>query len=826
MGRVKLCLLLLILCSICACAQQIGSAGIGQSGGPVRSRAPLTLHVDADTVSIVRDAYGVPHVFASTERGLFYGNGYAVAADRLWQMERYRRDARGTLAEIEGKQALARDREMRRIGYTADELNSLFQGLPPEQRRLWEAYRDGVNAYLEQATAERRLPEGYAKAGIRPAPWDTLDSVAIGVIMAQRFGSAGGQEAQNQRLLTRLRQKFGETEGYRIFNDLLWRNDPKAPTTIGNEDMPKPPDKSGDRNNHAPASERDLFDEEYADPIIAHMPGAPSFAGAEPRSLRLVDTKGRAESRPSERALLEAESRLAMRDVLAYAETHQLPTRLGSYAIAIGPSRSLSRNPLLVAGPQMGWTTPQIAHEIHLSGAGYDVIGMGFAGVPGVLIGHNADLAWTATSGLDDEVDTYAEKLQPNDRRRYEFRGRVRAMDCRTEVIRVRSAEPENLEVCRTTHGPVVAWDEQAGVAYSRKAAYEGHELESFKAFLGLSRAKTVREAAQFASLMWLSQNILAADRNGDIGYWHCGRFPIRPPKFDPRLPLPGTGEAEWAGVSAFETNPQAINPARGYIVNWNNKPVPWFDNNDRPVWGEVFRVMRVRELIEAEPKHTVESLRRILQDIASNDPNAAYFRPHLLGAVERAGVKDPELQMAAEYVRAWNGHGEDESVGKTVFDTWFRALRRVLFQEELGTALAGDLAEALQPSFILHVLEGEKSAVPPRHDYLRGRTHDQVVLEAFRAAVEELKQRSPRMYEWAFRAPLNTQFAPLPPVPEQNRGTYIQIVELGPRVRAISILPPGQSENPSSPNYSDQLGLASWWKFKPLITDRAVLEK
>jgi penicillin amidase len=113
----------------------------------------------------------------------------------------------------------------------------------------------------------------------------------------------------------------------------------------------------------------------------------------------------------------------------------------------------------------------------------------------------------------------------------------------------------------------------------------------------------------------------------------------------------------------------------------------------------------------------------------------------------------------------------------------------------------------------------------PRSQGFLHGpRSRDSVVLEAFRTAVEELKRRSPRSYEWGFAAPMNERFAPLPAVPQQNRGTYIQIVELGQAVRAISILPPGQSEDPKSPHYSDQLNLSSWWKFKPLITDRTAL--
>lgn len=751
---------------------------------------PTVLRVDADTVTILRDGYGVPHVFASTERGLFYGNGYAVAQDRMWQLERYRRDALGTLAEIEGKPALAHDREVRRRGYTAAELAGMFAALEPAHRALFQAYADGINAYMEQAAAGRALPQEYARLGLRPAPWDPLDSVAIAVMMSQRFGSFGGEELRNLRVLRALRRRFGDAGAWRIFNDLFWRNDPKAPATIGNDDMPKPPaGKSG--GGRGVESERDLFDEEYSDPILAR-----------------------------------AERRFQMRNVIEYAAAHRLPTTLGSYAWVIGARRSASGNPILVGGPQMGWMTPQIAHEIHLSGAGYNVIGMGFAGVPGVLIGFNNDVAWTTTSGLSDVVDTFEEKLHPRDPHQYQFRRRMRPMNCRVEVIQVRGGASEKLEICRTIHGPVMEWDKEAGVAFSLAASYAGHELETVKAILGFNRARNVAEFAKLASCIWLSHNFLAADRAGNIGYWHGGRYPVRPFKYDDRLPLPGTGEAEWKGFAPFENNPQAINPSSGYLANWNNKPAPWFDATESPVWGEIFRVSRIQKLIEEQPKHTAETMRQVMVDIAADDANAAFFRPRILAAVERASITSPDIAMAAGYLRAWSGRSEEESAGKTIFDAWLGALREVLFRETLGSVLDGELFdELLQPSFMLHVLDGSRAGIPPRYDYLNGRTADQAVLQALSEAMAALKKKSPGMQDWAYHGPMNTDFQPLPAVPRENRGTYIQIVEMGETPRGISILAPGQSEDPRSPHYSDQLLLSSWWKFKPMLRDRQLLQ-
>lgn len=739
--------------------------------------AAKTLTVNGETVTIVRDAYGVPHVSAPSEYSLYFGNGYAVAEDRLWQLERYRRDATGLMAEIDGSKALERDREVRRRMYTRQELQQQFEAADPQLQRAFQAYADGVNARMREA----KLPDEFARNGVTPQPWTVLDSLAIRTAMSMRFGSGGGGELENLKTLRKLKQKFGEEKAKAIFNDLWWRNDPKAPTTLASEDMAAPP---------------------WTPPGTANW--------------RLADL------RLSDAALERAASVATMRQTLAYNAAAGLPTRWGSYAIVLGPSKTITGNAILIGGPQMGFATPQIAHEVHVSGPGINAMGMGFAGIPGVLIGHNEDLAWTTTSGIDDLVDVFAEEIDPQNKRWYRFRGERREMACRIEEIPVKGAAPDKLEVCRTVHGPVIEWDQTAGVAYSLAAAYQGQEMESLRASFRFNRAKTVQEFAEGASWIWLSHNFFVATRTGDIGYWHCARPPRRNPNYDPRLPLPGAGEAEWQGFIPFAEMPQVINPRRGYLINWNNKPAAWWPNFERPVWGEIFRIHRIEKLVNTRPRLSFEQARAILLDIGTNDPTADYLKPYLLQAVQPLAGTNETARRIADYLAGWDNHGDDDSFPKAFFDNWVRAMREVIWRRDLGDVLSRtQFDQLLQPSAILHVAEGKESGVPLAYDFLGGRSPEEVMVQAAILTYQEMQRKQPDPTKWGYRQPM-IKFEPLAGIPAINRGTYIQIVETGrPKFRAVNILPPGQSEDPASPHYQDQRELAGYWRFKPMLFTR-----
>ena len=180
-----------------------------------------TLMVDGDAVTIFRDEFGVPHIFALTNSGLFEAYGFTVAEDRLWQLELNRRAARGRLAEILGPSFADPDRVVRVTGYTDAELDAQFVRLTAEEREIFTAYRDGINRYLAEVVARdplTKLPFEFHVLGISPEPWTVRDSVAFGAFMARQFGEIGGRELKNQALLRTLIEKHGVDDGYAIFN--------------------------------------------------------------------------------------------------------------------------------------------------------------------------------------------------------------------------------------------------------------------------------------------------------------------------------------------------------------------------------------------------------------------------------------------------------------------------------------------------------------------------------------------------------------------------------------------------------------------------------
>jgi len=186
--------------------------------------------VDGQEVRILRDRYGVPHVFAPSARAVYFGNGYAVAEDRLAQLEKYRRAARGELAELVGPGGVSQDREARREGYTEEERERQFQRLSGPLKEALQAYADGINAYLT-ACEKTGLPPEAKKLGIPIRPWRVTDTLAIGGMMGRRFGGGGGEELRNLLVLSFLKTRFG-TGAQQVFDDLLPLNDPASPTTI------------------------------------------------------------------------------------------------------------------------------------------------------------------------------------------------------------------------------------------------------------------------------------------------------------------------------------------------------------------------------------------------------------------------------------------------------------------------------------------------------------------------------------------------------------------------------------------------------------------
>ena len=754
--------------------------------------ASVVLEVDGYLAEIQRDGFGIPHIFAPTDRSLFVAYGYAVAEDRLWQLELNRRAARGRLAQIFGPSVLDADRAARTLGYTDDELDEQFGHLTPNAQEIFLAYRDGINRYLEDIVLPdplRKLPFEFHLLGFAPSAWDVRDSVAFGIFMTRRFGEIGGRELRNAEVLAALIERHGEAEGYAIFNDLRWVDDPDAPVTV-------PPEK------HA-------------------------------RQAAEIRATPQPEQRP---ALSQLSYELDQARAQEIWERLGVVTKLGSYAWVISPDKSAEGAAMLYGGPQMGYSAPEVLHEVQLTGGnGFNVMGMAFAGVPAILIGRNDEIAWTSTTATGDNVDTYLETLCGP--AAYVFQGTCRSMESRVETIEILGSEPESLTVLRTVHGPVIA--SAADFVATQKGAHWQRETESFLAFLDFDVARGLSEFEAAIPSIVTSHNFLYADRRGNIAYWQAGQVPIRPEGFDPRLPFPGDGSAEWPGGNL--PVPVSINPAQGHLTNWNNKPQLGYPNADSQILGKQFRVVDLQEDL-AGRTIAFADMEAIPKDIArfgSLGRESRYLEPYLLEALAAIPPQHPLAPRAMEILAGWDGNQIEDAVestsiqtGEVIFSRWLAGMIVSTFEPALGIDLARSEASS---NMLLHVLDdalGSGSGVPPSRDYFEGRDPHAAMSAAFDQALESLRSElgdDPR--HWTPQRPTTTFQHPLvgtvASIPTSNRSTYAQIVQLGSagicseniftlgQSGFIRLVPPDHFE--LDDHFLDQLPLYRGFEYKPM---------
>lgn len=750
---------------VLSCGRHLDSSGAGgmkseaarSNGGSV-----TVLDVDGAPAKIVRDEFGIPHIFAPTNRAVFVAYGFAVANDRLWQLETFRRSGRGTLAEILGPTFLPADRFSRLLGYTDEELDAQFHHLSAEERVLFNAYVEGINRYIQEVVVpdpSNKLPlEFQGSIGI-PQPYTIRDLVSFLVLVVRQFGEIGGNEINNQMLLRDLIAQHGSEQGYGIFNDLRWLNDREAPASI-------PADRtvSGDGTSRS-----------------FEFPGRQLSSGVE--------------------GSFEA----LRHQALSLWERLGIPTRLGSYAWAVSPEKSANGHAMLYGGPQMGFNVPEIVHEVDLnSEENLHAVGLAVAGGPGVIIGHNRELAWSLTTGAaGDNVDIYAETLCPNGAS-YSYLGDCIAFERRVEVIRVLGSPPVEFEVLRTVHGPVVAV--QAPLAFSQKRAHWMNEIATVSAFSGFDRASNLLEFKAQVERANLSFNVLYADRLGNIAYFFTGLNPVRPCGFDLRIPFPGDGSAEWTGE--MRPNPFVINPPRGWLASWNNKPSVDYASGDTEPFGKIFRADDLFARLMGDQLISHADMEDIPKDIARvkgrTGRESRFLKPYLLVALDQVPPSHPLANQARSVVESWDGSAFLDAVGSTallsgeiIFSRWLAKMLTNTFAAVLGAH-----SSEANSNLLLHALDFAftgTSGVPPSRDFFEGKDPNALMSASFDQAVAELAAAlgdDPSLWtasrdDIVFAHPIIGEIGR---VPLSNRSTYGQVVILEDRIRGENIFTLGQS--------------------------------
>jgi penicillin amidase len=396
-----------------------------------------------------------------------------------------------------------------------------------------------------------------------------------------------------------------------------------------------------------------------------------------------------------------------------------------------------------------------------------------------IAAGHNAHIAFGLTSGSDDDDDLYVERLAG--RERYRFKGRTRRMRCRTEAFAVAGAKRVTRRLCRTVHGPVQL---RAGsrTAYARRYAIWGHELDTLRGLAALDAAGSVAQAeAAVRQLTW-DENFLVADDAGHIGWWHPGRLPLRPRRWDERLPLPGTGQAEWRGLLPFSALPKVIDPPQGWIANWNNMPSAGWTNGDAPApernSGRLHRGAYLFQLVaRAEQAPSFEALKGVDREAGTT----AQPRPLLDGKLRAAqAVATGPARSVLDAIVAWDGNYDRTDANGTV-DPGVAALEALKDAAERLALPAAAISWLGQrgPSHPYEVGAAESAA-------LRSLTTARLV-EAADHAAAALQRRFGTLDQAAWRDPrklydVQVQGAARKPTLEFfDRGTSQQAVALGP---------------------------------------------
>jgi len=655
-------------------------------------------------VTIHRDSMGVPHVFAETDADAIFGAGYAMAQDRLVQLEFMVRAGRGELAAVLGPELVEIDREVRSQSYTDAERLGFLEAEPERIKGLYQSLAAGINRYVEEAMVDPggKRPFEYSVLGIPLRKFSKADLIAAGEVSARFFGGAGGYELHNQDFLRFLNEKHGGERARLIFDDVVVLDDPDAVPTV--------PDGEG-------------------------SPG------------------GKVSVREAawERALAAAETSRAAPNVSVGKE--RILARLGlsrgaSRTIAIAPGRSSNGNVLMMQATADGF-------DIHIRGATLDVAGLSFPPVGIPVMGRSRNHGWLVTTGENDVIDLFAERLDPENSKRYWHDGGWRDMEVRQEIIEVDGGEPITLEVARTVHGPVIEWDLENHTAYSKSMTIWGKELDGWAGFLRLATARSRQEFAAAVREIPGNYNVTYGGRDGHIEYWHVGRRPVRRPDIDPRLPTPGTGEYDWRGMVPFEEWPHAVDPPQGYLHAWNNKPTADTRYGDTSRWGAHYRTYLPISLIEGDTSISVDDLKNFNRTIAAGfgsvdltvtDPR--FFLPFMEAAV--AGRDEPDLRQMVSLLADWNGLYEDadedgwyDHPGVLLFRTWLPTAERSVFEDDIGDwwwKLDEDLYIKYRTSLLLRALQGSEAGAPMKWDFLNGEPRDSLVRRTLQETIETLR--------------------------------------------------------------------------------------
>jgi penicillin G amidase len=738
-------------------------------------RGTLRLAGLQDPVTVLRDRWGVPHIYAENQHDLFFAQGFVVAQDRLFQMELWKRSGQGTLSEILGPGALARDVYARLLRYRGD-TDAEYASYSPDTKQILEAFTAGINAYITERLKQGgpSLPVEFQIAGFKPELWkvgDCLNRMAA-------FSMTGN----------------ARTELYHA----------EAVSALGAKNATK------------------LFD---LDPPVELDP-APSlnFSGLTPKLLR----------------------NLAGSDVRIEFPATVLE---GSNNWTVSGALTATGKPMVANDPHRVIAEPSLRYIVHLVAPGWDVIGAGEPGLPGVAVGHNQNIAWGFTIFGLDQQDLYVEELNPANPLEYRIEDGWERMRVEKETFRVRGESSSVVDLKFTRHGPVLWEDKTRALALRWVGADPG--TAGYLGSLAMDRARNWDEF-EAAIKRWKvpSENIVYADTAGNIGEHSAGLAPLRK-NWTGLLPVPGAGGYEWDGFVPTEELPHTFNPAAGFVATANHKMIP--KNYPYKVgyeWASPYRFQRIAQVLEQAKsrghKLSLEDMEKLQSDVLSLPGQELVG---LLRLVPGAGA-DP----LAKLLLGWEGVVAEDSAAAALYELWrgelssaftHRAAPKQVWNIVRDWPIDKMLAALWHPNAEVFGAQPETA-------------RNQLLVDTLKSAREKLvKFEGPDQGRWQwggihtveFRHALDADagakaLLDLGPIAQPGDGdtvnataysgdsfeqlagaSYREVLDLSEWDESVAVNVPGQSGQPGSPHYSDLLSLWSEGRYFPLLYSRRAVE-
>jgi penicillin amidase len=768
---------------------------------------PASANVEIDglhePVEIIKDRWGIAHIYARNQDDLFFAQGFNVASDRLFQLEMWRRQATGTVAEILGKKALQRDIGARLLKFRGD-LRKELNFYHPQGEKIISAFVRGINAYIELTRqSPGLLPVEFRLLGTTPGPWtpEIVVSRHNGL-----FRNAAGEVRLAQGVRAAGPDKVEE-----------WLD-----LHPGNPDL-------------RPAEGIDLGS--ITDEIIALYEETRSPIRFSPEDI--VDSAERASSAtPGAPAV-----------PWAFLFEAAPSTSQGSNNWAVCGRLTRSGFPLLANDPHRALQIPSLRYWVHLSAPGWNVIGGGEPALPGVSIGHNDYGAWGLTIFSADQEDLYVYETDPENSARYRYSDDWEEMTTVREKTPVKDAAPVEALLKFTRHGPVIFEDAERHQAVALRASWLEVGCAPYLSSLRMDQARAWPEfqAACFNNRT-PSENMVWADRKGNIGWQATGLVPVRP-NWPGLLPVPGDGRFEWAGFLPASELPSLHNPESGFIATANQDNLP----EDYPhqvgfQWADPFRFLRISEVLGSGRKLSLSEMMDLQQDVLSLP--ARRLVPLLKDLLASTVLARTAMGM----LEAWDCVLSRESAAAAIYIAWERAVL-----ENLKSALLpGDSRPVLrQPPLLKAIgwLEAPDRRFGPNPEAER----NQLLVTSFEQGVEFLVKTfgadpaqwhygDPGFHHVRLRHPLSAALKEnlgaefdLGPLPRGGDGqtvnnttdgdnqtsgaTFRIIADPADWDRSLGTNSPGQSGDPKNPHYSDLFSPWAEGKYFPVYFTRAKIE-